>query len=109
MTTPATATPEQIISELRKLDNCIAKARRMRARRYAVLRSMLSSTMRESKVGLRKLSSARGFNKHRLTNVIYNENSSLSADEWQVLFNFLDRERRRCESHRSHLESIASD
>lgn len=109
MTTPTIATPEQIISELRKLDNCIAKARRMRARRYAVLRSMLSSTMRESKVGLRKLSSARGFNKHRLTNVIYNENSSLSADEWQVLFNFLDRERRRCDVHRIHLESIASD
>lgn len=109
MTTPTIATPEQIISELRKLDNCIAKARRMRARRYAVLRSMLSATMRESRVGLRKLSSARGFNKHRLTNVIYNENSSLSADEWQVLFNFLDRERRRGEAHRIHLEVIAAD
>lgn len=109
MTTPTIATTEQIISELRKLDNCIAKARRMRARRYAVLRSMLSATMRESRVGLRKLSSARGFNKHRLTNVIYNENSSLSADEWQVLFNFLDRERRRGEAHRIHLEVIAAD
>ena len=109
MTTPTIATPEQIISELRKLDNCIAKARRMRARRYAVLRSMLSDAMRESRVGLRKLSSARGFNKHRLTNVIYNENSSLSADEWQVLFNFLDRENRRREAQRIYLESIAAD
>ena len=109
MTTPTIATPEQIISELRKLDNCIAKARRMRARRYAVLRSMLSSTMRDSKIGLKRLSSARGFNKHRLTNVIYNENSSLSADEWQVLFNFLDRENRRREAHRLHLESIPAD
>lgn len=109
MNTPTTATPEQIISELRKLDNCIAKAKKMRARRYAVLRSMLSSTMRESGIGIRKLGMARGFNRSRVLNLIYNENSSLSADEWQVLFNFLDRENRRREAHRLHLESIPAD
>ena len=107
--TPSTASNDELITDLRKLDAHIAKAERIRARRYEHLRQRLVARMRESGIGILKIGAARGFNKHRVTNVIYNENSSLSADEWQVLFNFLDRERRRCDVHRIHLEVIAAD
>lgn len=99
--------PDTLISELRKLDACIAKARRMRAKRYEALKALLSGTMKASGIGLRKISAARGFTRSRVLNVIYNENGSLSADEWQALFDFIDKEVRRRERQRRLIESLA--
>jgi hypothetical protein len=107
--TPSTANNDELITDLRKLDAHIAKAGRIRARRYEHLRQRLIQHMRSSKVGILKLSAARGFNKHRVTNLIYNGNRAVTADEWQVLFDFIDKENRRRERQRKLIESLAPE
>ena len=107
--TPSTAGHDELIADLRKLDAHIAKAERIRARRYDHLRQRLVQHMRESKVGILKLSVARGFNKSRVTNLIYNGNRAVTADEWQALFDFIDKEERRRERQRKMIESLAPE
>lgn len=107
--TPSTASNDELITDLRKLDAHIAKAERIRARRYEHLRQRLVARMRESGIGILKIGAARGFNKHRVTNVIYNDNKSLTADEWQALFDFIDKEERRRERQRKLIESLAPE